>query len=129
MEIITTVKEEYWEFIRNLRNDIRVRDNFIQTAEIGREEHFQHMFRCSAHYSICLDSGEPVGFIRANQQGDISVCVIPEKQGNGIGSYLLRDLMERKPDSYAKIKIDNKKSVALFEGCGFEKKFYIMEKR
>jgi hypothetical protein len=36
--------------------------------------------------------------------------------------------MEQRPLSQAKVKLKNEASIRMFEGCGFEKKYYILEK-
>ena len=59
---------------------------------------------------------------------DIRVCVHPDYQGKGIGKVLITELMERFPDSFAKVKIENEASRNLFESCGFQIKYWLMEK-
>ena len=40
---------------------------------------------------------------------------------------MISELVKNNPTAIAKIKIENTASVALFEACGFAKKYYILE--
>jgi len=119
-------KRKYWDFIRNLRNDSRVKKGFIQQHEISLDEHYDHMGHCAATYRICLIEDKPAGYARVDYSGDISVCVHPDYQKQGVGTALIEDISYS--DAFAKIKIENEASLRLFEKCGFKKKYYIMEK-
>ena len=41
---------------------------------------------------------------------------------------MINKLVELVPGALAKVKLDNKASLCLFEKCGFKKKYYILEK-
>jgi L-amino acid N-acyltransferase YncA len=41
---------------------------------------------------------------------------------------MINELMSRHPNAAAKVKVDNEASLRLFERCGFEKRFYLLEK-
>ncbi len=41
---------------------------------------------------------------------------------------MINELMKLRPNSYAKVKLDNNASVKLFESCGFKKKYFLMER-
>jgi hypothetical protein len=41
---------------------------------------------------------------------------------------MLNYIIDKFPNSFAKIKIDNESSVKSFESCGFTKQFYILKK-
>jgi ribosomal protein S18 acetylase RimI-like enzyme len=118
---------KYYEFIRLLRNDERVQSGFIQTKPISSEDQIKYMEVYHQMYIIALDGEQPVGYAGSIDR-DIRVCVHPDYQGMGVGSVLIDELMNRFPNSYAKIKIENESSKRMFSKCGFKIKYVIMEK-
>lgn len=118
--------EEYWDFVRELRNDQRVSDGFIQSKVISKEEQLDYMTKNSGFYRIAIVEGEPAGYIGVINN-DIRVCTHPDHQGKGVGKFLVKCCKEIWPDSKALIKIDNIASLKLFESCGFEKKYFLLE--
>jgi ribosomal protein S18 acetylase RimI-like enzyme len=126
MELVNCTKK-YWNFVRTLRNDQRVTSGFIKSVHITEEMQIKYM-ECNSHcYWICLLDGEPVGYVGVIE-GDIRVCTHPDYQGIGIGRFMIKEVMNKKPTAFAKVKTDNEASVKLFEACGFTKKFYILTK-
>ena len=119
-------KEEYFEFIRNLRNNEKVQDGFIEVVNITKEQQNKYMDKYSNNYIVALYNGEPAGFA-GSIDNDIRVCVHPDFHKKGIGKALIKELMVRFPDSFAKVKIENEASRALFESCGFKIKYWLME--
>jgi len=118
---------KYYEFIRCLRNDDRVKSGFIQTREISIEEQSAYMEKHGKNYIIVLVEGNPAGYAGSIDR-DIRVCVHPDYQGKGIGCVLINSLMEKFPESYAKIKVENDASIRMFNKCGFKTKYIIMER-
>lgn len=126
MKLINNNKK-YYEFIRCLRNTAR--SGFIQQEIIDIDTHLAHMSIYESCYYICInDGGDPVGYCGVIND-DIRVAVDPKHQGNGIGSFMISEIMNKYPNAVAKIKINNSASIALFEKCGFRKKYYILEKK
>ena len=119
---------KYWEFIRNLRNNSQVKKGFIQQKDVETDEHEQFMNRNGERFYICLLNDTPVGYVRSIN-GDISVATSPDYQKMGIGKFMINEIMKIFPESYAKVKIENEASLKLFESCGFEKKYYVLEKK
>ena len=78
-------------------------------------------------YYICLVDDEPAGFVGVIDK-DIRVATHPSFQQKGVGKFMINELMKKCPQAFAKVKIENKASLKLFESCGFKKKFYILEK-
>ena len=117
----------YWDFIRKLRSDPRVQDGFIEYAQITEEEQRQYMSEYGQHYYVCLYEGVPSGFVGVID-GDIRVCAHPDFQKQGIGTFMINEITKVYPRASAKIKVGNRASVKLFEGCGFEKKYFVLEK-
>ena len=118
----------YWEFIRNLRNLDGVRQGFIEQEYISQEHHEKFMKQKSDFFYICLDETTPVGYVGVIQE-DIRIATHPDSQGKGVGSFMLNEVMKIHPTAFGKVKIENKASLKLFEGCGFKKKYYILEKK
>jgi len=125
--------EKYWEFIRNLRNNEEVKKGFIAQDFITKEDQKYYMDKNSDHYYICLNGNKPVGYI-GEMNMDIRFAVLPEKQGNGIGRFMLKEFIKKVPGAYGKVKIDNEKSQRAFLGAGFKeitrtKDFYFYIKK
>jgi RimJ/RimL family protein N-acetyltransferase len=76
---------------------------------------------------VCVDSGEVIGFI-GHVENDIRLATKKTHQNKGVGKFMVEAFMEKFPNSFAKVKIDNEASRRLFESCGFRKKYYILEK-
>lgn len=119
--------EEYWEFVRLLRMDDRVKDAFIKNENISSEQQIEYMSENSQFYRIALIQNTPVGYIGVIDD-DIRICVDPSFQNKKIGSFMLNKAMEIWPNAFAKVKVDNEKSKSFFESCGFKLKYFIYEK-
>mgnify|MGYP003624453833 FL=1 len=119
--------KEYWEFVRNLRNDERVLEGFINTTHITPEMQENYMKKYSECYWITLFDNQPSGFIGVIED-DIRVCTHPDYQGKGVGKFMVNTIMERNPTAFAKIKMDNEASIKMFKSCGFTQKYYILTK-
>jgi ribosomal protein S18 acetylase RimI-like enzyme len=117
----------YWEFIRNLRNLDGVREGFIIQDIIEPENHQEYMKKYSDCFYICLVDGIPAGYVGVIQ-GDIRVATCPSFQGKGVGKFMINQIMNMNPAAYAKVKINNQASLRLFKSCGFEKKYFVLEK-
>ena len=120
-------ERKYWEFIRNLRNDSRVKRGFIQQRHICCGEHEHYMKKEGKKYYICLDKETPVGYIGVIER-DIRVATHPDHQKKGVAKFMVEELMKKHPESFAKVKIENEASLRLFESCGFKKKYFILER-
>lgn len=118
---------KYYEFIRLLRNDQRVQDGFIETKPISEEQQLLYMSKYRENYILALVDGKPAGYAGSIDR-DIRVCVHPDFQNMGIGAIMIGRLMNKFPNSYAKIKVENEASKKLFAKCGFKPKYLIMEK-
>lgn len=126
MELVEN-EPKYWEFIRELRNMDGVREGFVQQEIISAEVHKSFMEKNSTFFYILLDKDIPICYI-GNIDNDIRVATHPDHQGKGAATFALNELMKLHPNAMAKVKIENKASLRLFEKCGFKKKYYLLEK-
>jgi len=126
---MTTNKKDYWEFIRQLKNDPIARKNSGHAHIISVSEHENYMNSYGHQYYICLDESRPIGYVGHNATNYISVAVISSYRGKGVGKFMLNYIKERPPLTSAKavVRMDNEASIKLFESCGFTKKYYIFE--
>jgi len=126
MELVDC-SSEFWEFVRLLRGDERVRGGFIQQGVISSEAQVAYMGVFASCYRVALVDGVPAGFVGVID-GDIRVCTHPDFQGLGVGRFMIEGIMRVFPGAFAKVKVGNEASVRLFESCGFRKKFFIFER-
>jgi len=118
---------KYWEFIRNLRNLDGVREHFVKQEKISPIEQATYMLKHNNDYWICLIDEKPAGYIGVIEE-DIRVATHPDFQGQGVGSFMINEVMKITPNAMAKVKLDNAASLRLFEKCGFKKKYYLLER-
>ncbi len=118
--------EEYWEFVRNLRNDPVLKKGFVDQEYINKDDHYEYIKLNHKEYFICIKGDVPVGFVGC-VENDIRVAVSSSHLGQGFGKKMIKHIMIFYPSAQAKVKVNNQASVKLFESCGFEKKFYLME--
>ena len=124
---IVKCSEQYWEFVRRLRTNTQVSSGFIKTDKITKSEQIAYMRKYADNYRIALLDQIPCGFVGV-VNGDIRVCTHPEHQGKGIGKLMIHSISMIWPDALAKIKIENNKSLELFKSCGYEIKYYLLER-
>ena len=121
-------KKEYWEFIRHLRNHPDVKTGFVFQDHISEEQQKVYMSKFGDCFYICLVDEKPAGYVGVIED-DIRVATHPDFQGKGVGKFMIDELMKEHPDAFAKVKLENEASIKLFEKCGFQKVFYILEKK
>jgi len=109
----------YHDFMRKLRNDQRVQGGFLEQVSISPAQQEVYMTQFASRYLVALVSGQPAGYA-GSIAGDIRVCTHPDFQGLGVGRALINAIMERFPESQARIKPSNQASEALFQACGFK---------
>ena len=120
-------ERKYWEFIRQLRNDERVKEGFIHQEEISKHSHEKYMSENEDKFYLCLIEDEPAGYVGVIEN-DIRVATHPNYQKRGVGLFMINEVMKKHPTAVAKIKMKNEASVRLFEKAGFKKKYYLLEK-
>ena len=116
------------------RNDAETRANSFQTAPVSSETHIEWLHTHLADRSRCriwiaeLD-GDAIGQVRVDRLGDdvgeISVSIAAASRGMGIGTRVIDAGTSRAIDELglvrveARIKPENRPSVAAFERAGF----------
>ena len=118
-------ERKYWDFVLELRNSLR--EGFIEQEIIKIKDHYKYMQGYCKDYYIALEDGEPVGWVGEINK-DIRVATHPSHQKKGIAKFMINELMKIRPNSFAKVKLDNEASIRLFESCGFKKKYYLLER-
>ena len=126
MELIECTKN-YWEFVRVLRNDKRVLDGFIKSTHITTEMQINYMNTHSQYYRVAVINNIPAGYVGVIKD-DIRICTHPDFQSQGIGKFMLTEIMKIFPNAYGKVKINNEASRRLFLKAGFKEKFIIYDK-
>jgi hypothetical protein len=117
MELVK-IDERYYEFVRVLRTHIDNIDGFLEKVDITPEQQKLYMDKHKDSYYICLDNGNPVGWVGV-VDNDIRVCTSPPHKGKGVGKFMIKELMEIHPKAHAKVIIGNERSDNLFLSCGF----------
>jgi GNAT superfamily N-acetyltransferase len=115
MDLIS-IAPEYYEFVRLLRLDDRVRNSFLDDAYITSEEQQTYMKKHADNYYICLLYDGPAGYVGVIDD-DIRICTHPDFAGKGVGKFMLKEIMKHYPNAAGRIKEDNIPSIKLFESC------------
>jgi len=125
---LVNCSKEYWEFVRQLRNDERTQGGFIERVQVSSEQQEIYMCRHESNYFVCLSHDKPVGYVGV-LEGDIRICTSPEFQHQGIASFMLAEIIKLFPNAYGKVKINNFASRNLFKKLGFEEAFVIYTRK
>ena len=114
------------ELLRQWRNDPATRAASHNTAEIGKEEHWQWLLRLLANpcrkLFVAEENGVPVGTARADRQNDVwllSWVTAPEARGRGVAKRMVALLLHQLNESVrAEVKVGNVASIRLAEQVG-----------
>ena len=122
-------QKDYWEFIRHLKNDPLSRENSVDSHIILASEHESYMNLYGDRYYICFEGDQPIGYVGYNSDNYISIAVVPNNRGKGVGKFMLSYIKGTAGPGRTKatVRVANEASVRLFEACGFIKKYYIFE--
>ena len=112
-------EEKYFDFIRILRTHKENTKGFFEQVEISSEQQYKYMEKHKNDYLICIDENEtPVGWIGI-VENDIRFCVDPLFKNNGIGKFMLLELIKIHPNGEAKVLLENQASNKLCQSIGF----------
>jgi hypothetical protein len=112
--------EEYWEFVRELRNNPKVQDGFLEKINITKEQQSKYMSVNADSYRVCLYNNEPAGYVGVIEN-DIRICTEPKYQGLQVGQFMLEQCKGIWPFATAKVLHSNQASLKLFTRCGYKK--------
>src|SRR2546423_1659170 len=103
------------------------RNAFVTMQFAAQQQYYQAQFP-QAEHRIILANGQPVGRFYTDENKDeiriIDITVLPNYRNAGIGSPLIKDLMERahKAGKPVRIYVESyNRSLRLFERLGFTK--------
>lgn len=111
--------EEYWEFVRHLRNNPKVQDGFLEKVKITYEQQRKYMSVYFDSYRVCLVNNEPAGYVGVINN-DIRICTEPKFQGMRVGQFMLTSCKDIWPFATAKVLHTNEASLKLFIKCGYK---------
>ena len=77
IDVIPVTSQSHFEFIRVLRNDVRIQDGFLERVPITADQQEAYMARYADHYLIAMAAGQPAGYA-GSIDNDIRVCTHPE---------------------------------------------------
>lgn len=112
-------EEKFYDFIRILRTHKDNISGFIEKVEITPKQQQKYMSKYCENYMICLDQGNPVGFV-GSVDNDVRFAVDPTKKNQGIGSFMIREYSKKNSGLHAKVLLNNISSQRVFEKCGYE---------
>jgi L-amino acid N-acyltransferase YncA len=117
---------EYFEFVRNLRNDDDIKQGFINQEMITKEDHAVYMKINAKYYWIAFLHNEPAGYVGV-VENDIRIAVSQDFSRLGIAEFMVLEIRKLFPSAVAKVKYHNLASKSLFEKCGFQPSFIIYQ--
>ena len=121
--------DEYYDFVYNVKKNAYIK--YVEQCwgnwnEEDQKEHFKKFINTykNSSYIIKVD-GKAIGFFNDEYLSDGSyevgnICIIPEYQGKGIGTNILKDKLEEHKDKDIKIQFFKQNPVGtLYERLGF----------
>lgn len=120
MKLVKNAEKYYIEIYR-LRTAPENLKGFVNKSLFTLENHLKYMREYGSNYYILLNRNNlPVGFI-GDVSEDIRLAVTPSNHGKGYGLFMLKKFIEisDKKKLKAKVLIDNRPSMRIFEKAGF----------
>lgn len=115
--ILEQLKPEWYEFIRNLRNEEK--QAFLQQTEIDETTHLKFMDRHKDNFFVATVDGKPAGYVGVVDD-DIRLAVSSEFRRKGIGIFLLKEIIKKYPEARARVKVKNEPIFKLCLKCGLK---------
>ena len=103
------------------RNDSDSVAASLTGAAVAPDEHAAWFGRRMGDIRIAEDDGEPVGQVRLDPDGELSIAVAPEARGRGYASRMIEAAVALAPGPLvtARVKEDNARSLRAFARAGF----------
>ena len=129
--VLKKYTDDYYDFVYEVKKNAYKKyveecwGNWDDSVQREYFKKFMNFYKDSS-YIIEFD-GKDVGFYNDEilEDGTYEVgniCIIPEYQGNGIGSYILKGILEKNSDRDIKLQFFKQNPVGvLYERLGFEK--------
>ena len=136
--------DDYYNFVYEVKKEVYkkyVEQNYGRWDEKNQKEYFDNFIKSVKENSYIIEYDEKeIGFYNGQiiENGDYeigNICIIPEYQRKGIGTKILKDVIEKNKERTIKIQYFKQNPVGkLYEKLGFvfigETKYhYQMEKR
>jgi len=101
------------------------KETFLQMQFNAQHTHYQQHFG-DANFDLILLDGEPVGRLYLHRRKDeiriIDIALLPEHQDQGVGSALLRDILDQATQADLPVRIHverNNPALGLYHRLGF----------
>ena len=134
MVYLRPVSKSDIDFIYKIRNDPNIREYMFDTNEIDYKKHVEYwldrMKNSVPSFIIVDENGNDVGLLKLDPISDnkysIGIIISVEYQGRGYGKEAVKEILSMYKDAtfIARVKVNNNKSIKLFESCGF-RKYYV----
>lgn len=121
MELVNCTPE-YWDFVRNLRNDERNQEGFFTHSSITEEQQEKFMKKNSGNYMVCLLDKTPVGYVGVLGGDEITYCTHPDYKKRGVGTFMVEEFSKKFPRMTAEVKPENLSSRRVFQKLGWKEK-------
>lgn len=129
--ILKKYTDDYYDFVYEVKKNAYkkyVEECWGSWDDSVQREYFKKFMNFYKNNAYIIEfEGKDIGFYNDEilEDGTYEVgniCIIPEYQGNGIGSKLLRDILEKNSDKDIKLQFFKQNPVGvLYERLGFEK--------
>ena len=126
--ILVNCDTQYWNFVRDLRNDERNQSGFFSFSDITKEQQIKFMEQNHNNYKICLVDGIAVGYVGIINGKEITYCTHHDWKNKGIGTFMVDNFSKNSGVTEAIVKTENIPSQRVFEKLGWEKKILYTKK-
>jgi len=120
--------KEYWEFIRQTRNDRHFNYAFIDQSEITVEQQERYMTENGHNFFVCIIDNKPVGFI-GYVDNDVKIYVNLEHLRKGIGTLLMKETKHLYPEAKVKVRYENQEALAFFISLGYKIECFLLKEK
>lgn len=116
-----------WEEMQQAPWSDEQRTNFLKFQFNAQHDHYMKYFS-DASFDIVLKKNKPIGRLYLDRRNDeiriVDIALLPEYRGKGIGSQLLKDVMQEAQEKAILVRIHvehNNPAMRLYERLEFKK--------